>query len=286
MVNKELKKGEKGAWISIAAYIFLAAVKLYFGYVGGSNALRADGLNNLTDVIASITVLVGIKIAQKPADDNHKYGHSKAETISSLIAGIIILLVGLQVVVSSFNLFMDPIQTKPDLFTGFIGLFSAVVMYFVFKFNIKLSKKIDSKALYSAAQDNRADALVSLGTVVGISGAYFGLLWLDSITALIVGVIICITAWGILKDAVHELTDGFEANKLKEIEKTISTTPGVKFVKELKGRLSGNQALVDATIFVDPTLTVSQSHKITEDIEIRLNSLHNIKHAHIHIEPY
>ncbi|MFE8699899.1 cation diffusion facilitator family transporter [Cytobacillus sp. FJAT-54145] len=286
MVNTDLKKGEKGAWISIGAYIFLSSMKLVFGYIGDSNALRADGLNNLTDVVASIAVLIGIKIAQKPADENHKYGHSRAETIASLVAGFIILSVGLQVVVSSSQLFFNPIQSKPDIFTAFIGLFSAVVMFFVYRFNKKLSKQIGSKALYSAAQDNRADALVSIGTVVGITGAYFGFVWLDPITAAIVGIIICLTAWGILKDAVHELTDGFEAEQLNNIEQTISTTPGVKFVKEIKARLSGNQPLVDATIFVDPALTVSQSHRITEEIEDRLYSLHNIKHAHIHIEPY
>lgn len=286
MVNKDLKKGEKGAWVSIAAYIVLSSIKLLVGYIGDSNALRADGLNNLTDVVASIAVLIGLKIAQKPADENHKYGHSRAETIASLIAGIIIFSVGLQVVISSIQLFFNPISTKPNLFTAIVGLFSAVVMYFVYRFNKNLSKQIGSKALYSAAQDNRSDALVSIGTVVGITGAYLGIVWLDPITAAIVGIIICITAWGILKDAVHELTDGFEANQLNKIENTISTTPGVKFVKEIKGRLSGNQPLVDATIFVDSSLTVSQSHEITDEIEERLYILHNIKQAHIHIEPY
>lgn len=286
MVNIELKKGEKGAWISILAYIFLSSIKLFVGYIGDSTALRADGLNNLTDVVASIAVLIGIKIAQKPADENHKYGHSKAETIASLIAGIIIFSVGLQVVISSFQLFFNPILSKPDLFTAFVGLFSAVVMFLVYKFNKNLSKQIGSKALYSAAQDNRSDALVSVGTVVGIAGAYLGIVWLDTITAAIVGIIICLTAWEILKDAVHELTDGFEADQLNQIENTISSTPGVKFVKEIKARLSGNQPLIDATIFVDPSLTVRQSHDITEDIEDRLYSLHNIKQAHIHIEPY
>lgn len=286
MVNKDLKKGEKGAWISIATYIFLASVKLVVGYTGESSALRADGLNNLTDVVASVAVLIGLKIAQKPADENHKYGHSRAETIASLLAGIIILSVGLQVVITSVQLFFNPITTKPNILAAFIGLFSAVIMFFVYRFNKKLSKQIGSKALYSAAQDNRADALVSLGTVVGITGAYFGIVWLDPVTAAIVGIIICFTAWGILKDTIYELTDGFEANELNKIEDTISTTPGVKFVKEIKGRLSGNQPLVDATIFVDPSLTVSESHDISEEIEARLYRLHNIKQAHIHIEPF
>ncbi|WP_096155715.1 cation diffusion facilitator family transporter [Bacillus sp. FJAT-45066] len=286
MVNKDLKKGEKGAWISIVTYIFLASVKLVVGYTGQSSALRADGLNNLTDVVASVAVLIGLKIAQKPADENHKYGHSRAETIASLLAGIIIFTVGLQVIITSFQLFFNPIITKPNILAAFIGLFSAVIMFFVYRFNKKLSKQIGSKALYSAAQDNRADALVSLGTVVGITGAYFGIVWLDPVTAAIVGIIICFTAWGILKDTIYELTDGFEANELNKIEDTISTTPGVKFVKEIKGRLSGNQPLVDATIFVDPSLTVSESHDISEEIEARLYSLHNIKQAHIHIEPF
>lgn len=225
MIDNNLKKAERGVWISILAYIILSGIKLIAGYTGNSNALKADGLNNLTDIIASATVLIGLRFAQKPADENHKYGHTKAETISSLIAAIIIFMVGLQVVIEAFNNYFSPTDNKPELFTGFIALLSAVFMYLVYRYNRKLSIEHESKALYATAQDNRSDALVSFGAFIGIVGAYLGWVFLDSVTAAIVGFIICHTAWDIFKEAVHELTDGYDAEKLKEIEELIKNTP-------------------------------------------------------------
>jgi cation diffusion facilitator family transporter len=285
MENAGLKKGERGAWISILAYIFLAALKLSMSFLGDSEALRADGLNNLTDIMASVAVLVGLRISQKPPDENHRYGHSRAETIASLIASLIMFTVGFQVIFGSLQTFYHPDGSTPDLFTAFVALFAAVFMYFIYRYNLKLSKEINSKALFSAAQDNRSDALVSLGATIGIAGSYFGLRWLDPLTAALVGFVICHTAWGIFKESVHDLTDGFEVKQLKEIEKTIMQTPGVKLVKDIKARLHGNVPIVDATIFVERTLTVIEGHQIAELVEQRLHEEHNINDSQIHIEP-
>src|SRR5690606_3463501 len=92
-----LRRGERGAWLSIGAYIFLSAIKLAFGIAGSSEALKADGLNHLTDIIASVAVLVGLRISQTPPDDNHHYGHLRAETVASLLASFIMAVIGLQV---------------------------------------------------------------------------------------------------------------------------------------------------------------------------------------------
>lgn len=285
MGESNLKKAEKGAWISIAAYILLSAVKLTAGSIGQSEALWADGLNNLTDIIASIAVLIGLRIAQKPPDENHRYGHSRAETIASLIAALIMFTVGFQVIFQSVKSFYQPDASDPNIFTALVALLSAIFMFGVYVYNLRLSKKLSSKALYSAAQDNRSDALVSIGAAIGIFGAYFGFSWLDPLAALIVGLMICHTAWGIFREASLDLTDAFEVQKLKEIEETINGTPGVKLVKDIKARLHGNRTIVDATIFVEPTLTIVEGHQIAEDVEERLFQEHDVKDSHIHIEP-
>ena len=158
-------------------------------------------MNNLTDIIASVAVLIGLKIAQKPPDENHRYGHSRAETIASLVAAFIMITVGIQVIMDSVQSFFNPKETTPDLMTAFVALFSALFMYGIYRYNLNLSKKINSKALRSAAQDNRSDALVSVGAAIGIAGSYFGLPLLDPLAALIVGLIICYTAWEIFKEA-------------------------------------------------------------------------------------
>lgn len=98
---QQLKKGELGAWISIIAYMVLSLIKLLIGYSYNSEALRADGLNNSTDIVASIAILIGLRISQKPADKDHPYGHFRAETIASLIASFIMMVVGLQVLLDA-----------------------------------------------------------------------------------------------------------------------------------------------------------------------------------------
>ncbi|WP_139492291.1 cation diffusion facilitator family transporter [Brevibacillus dissolubilis] len=282
----ELKQGEKGAWLSIAAYIFLSFVKLSVGYLAGSEALIADGLNNTTDIIASIAVLIGLKIARKPPDQDHPYGHYRAQTIAALIASFIMVTVGLQVIGESiFSFFDTGDHQMPDMLAAWTALASAALMYGVYQYNVRLARRINNMAIMAAAQDNRSDMLVSIGAFIGIVGSQFGYPQIDSITAFIVGVIICKTAWEIFRDASHSLTDGFDENELNIIKETIHSTPGVDAIHDIKARLHGNTVLVDVVIHVDPNLSVLESHQITEDIEQRMIVEHKITHVHVHVEP-
>ncbi|MCR8636448.1 cation diffusion facilitator family transporter [Paenibacillus radicis (ex Xue et al. 2023)] len=283
---EDIKQGEKGAWLSIIAYIFLSALKLSIGYFTNSEALSADGLNNATDIIASIAVLVGLKISRKPPDKDHRYGHYRAETVAALIASFIMFAVGLQVLYQAFIKFQVPSMESPDMIAAWTAVFCAIIMYFVYLYNIRLARKINSNAMMAAAQDNRSDAFVSIGAFIGIVGSQFGLPWLDPLTALLVGVIICKTAWDIFRDSTHALTDGFDDAELQTIRQTIRNIPGVEKIIDIKARIHGNNKLVDVTIGVDHQLNVSESHEITEHIESRVHELHNISHVHIHIEPF
>lgn len=285
--SDNLKQAEKGAWISIIAYITLSIIKLLIAYVGDSDALRADGLNNATDVIASIAVLVGLKISRKPPDNDHPYGHYRVETIASLFAAFIMAFIGIQVIFDTFQkVISNKVSEAPNLLTAWTALGAAIVMFFVYQFNVKLAKKIESSSLNAAAQDNKSDALVSIGAFVGIIGAQFGLFWLDPLAGFVVGIIICKTALDIFREATLTLTDGFEEDRLKEIQASIEKVKEVKEVIDVKGRIHGNQSLLDVTILVDPNLNVIQSHRITEDIENYLYDQHKITYVHIHIEPY
>ncbi|ALX48727.1 cation diffusion facilitator family transporter [Lentibacillus amyloliquefaciens] len=282
----DLKKGEKGAWLSICAYIVLAIVKLIIASIGNSQSLWADGLNNTTDVVASVAVLVGLKISRKPPDADHHYGHSRAETIASLFAAFVIATVGIQVIVNIVRQLFAGETVQPDMLTAWTALGAAVVMFSVYRYNVSLAKKIGSSSLNAAAQDNRSDAFVSIGAFIGIIGAQFGLFWLDPFAGLIVGIIICKTAWDIFREATHTLTDGFDAKQIKTIKTDIAKVSEVKQVIDIKGRVHGNQAFIEVTILVNPELNVKESHAITEKIEDFLREKHNITYAHIHIEPY
>ena len=276
---------ERGAWISIAAYMVLSLFKLLTGDFANSEALRADGLNNFTDIIASITVLIGLKISKKPRDENHPYGHSRAENIASLMASFIMLLIGLQVLYEAvYSIFVVKEQT-PDLLAAWAALAAAIVMLIVYSYNHRLAKQLNSQALKAVAKDNLSDALVSIGAIVGIVGAQFGLLWLDPLAALFVGLIITKTAIDIFREASHLLTDGFDEEKLSEYKQVIESVPGVKSVRDLKARMQGNHILLDVTVKVDPSLSVVKSHFIADKIEEMMEEVYKVQSTFVHIEP-
>lgn len=281
-----LRAGEKGAFLSIFAYIFLSAFKLIFAYIGNSDALRADGLNNTTDIIASVAVLIGLKISQRPPDDDHRYGHFRAETVSSLIASFIMIYVGIEVLVGAVKGIISPKTTNPDAFTIGIALFSALVMFCVYLYNIRLAKKINSTAMRAAAYDNRSDALVSIGTAIGIVAAIIGFPILDTVTALIIGVIILKTAIEIFKESIYLLTDGFDVEFIEQITKEITQMPRVREVVDVRGRVHGSLLLVDVTVRVNPNMNVRDSHAITEDIEELVKKINANALTFVHIEPY
>lgn len=280
-----LKMGERGAIISIIAYICLTALKLVIGSIAGSEALKADGLNNATDIVASIAVLIGLRLAQRPADKDHTYGHWKAETVASLVASFIMMAVGLQVLFEAIGSVFQGESESPDLIAAYTGIFCAVVMYLVYRFNKRLATKIKSQAVMAAARDNISDAWVSVGTVIGIVGSQFGLPWLDPVTAVIVGFLICKTAWDIFKEATHHLTDGFDVELIREYRKTIATIDGVETVKDVRARSYGNNAVVDVVITVRSDLDMQQAHDICTDVEDELLREHDVYTVHVHVEP-
>jgi cation diffusion facilitator family transporter len=279
------KRVERGVYISLGAYIFLSIVKLVSGFFFHSDALIADGLNNATDIIASMAVLIGLKISRKPADEDHPYGHLRAETIASMVASFIMVVIGLQVLISSIKKVFKGIETEPSLLAAIIALFGAAVMLGVYFYNIKVARETDSQGLKAAALDNRSDAFVSIGAAVGIFGAQIGLPWLDPAAAVFVGLIIIKTGWEIFSETSHNLSDGFDYEEGKEMEDKILNVDGVEKVGDLKARRHGNRAIIDVTIKVDPTLNVIESHEITEKIEDTIKEAYNVESIQVHVEP-
>ncbi|AJS60150.1 cation diffusion facilitator family transporter [Paenibacillus sp. IHBB 10380] len=285
-VYEEIRKGERGAWVSIVAYLLLSALKLVSGYLFASSALLADGFNNLTDIVASVAVLIGLRISQKPPDSDHAYGHFRAETVAALIASFIMAMVGIQIIVETTRtLFNGSKSEPPNLWSAGVAIICAIGMLGVYAFNRKLANQINNKALMAAAKDNLSDSLVSIGAAVGIIGAQFGLPWLDIVAAFAVGIIICKTAWDIFKDSTYSLTDGFDQSQLMDLRSTISRIPGVEGIKDVKARVHGNYVLVDVVIDVDANLTIIEGHQICDDIEELMKKDYNIMQVQVHIEP-
>ncbi|GAC89995.1 Co/Zn/Cd cation transporter [Anoxybacillus flavithermus NBRC 109594] len=279
-------KPELGAWVSIGSYIILSLAKLYIGYMSNSEALKADGWNNFTDILASTAILIGLLIAKKPRDDNHPYGHSRAEHISSLIAAFIMMSIGVDVLINVMQTLKGGEYVKPDWIAVWTAGASAIFMFFVYMFNKRLAMMTNSQALAAAAKDHLSDVLVSVGTVAGVIGAQLHIRWLDPVTAFVIGFMICKTAWDIFREASHTLTDGFDDNMLKQYKQEIERIDGVEQVVDIKGRMYGNEVAIDVTICVAPYLNVVTSHDIADRVEQLLEQKYGVVHAHVHIEPY
>lgn len=288
MVNnryEQLKKAELGAIISIAAYILVSAMKLIIGNMANSEALRADGLNNFTDILASIAVLIGLRISQKPADAEHRYGHWKAENGASLVTSFIMLLVGLQVLYSSILSVVNKKTESPDMTAAIVGIVSAAIMYGVYFFNKRLSEEVKSPGLLAAAKDNRSDVWTSIGTAIAVFAASFSLGWLDSVAAIVVALLILKTAIDIFKESVFTLSDGFDQEELDQFNESIRHIQQVQSVKNIKGRTYGSNIYLDVTVTMRPELTVKESHDVADQIESLLRDKYQVFETDVHVEP-
>lgn len=274
-----------GIRLSIISYLSLSITKIAIGLWAHSLGVVADGLNNISDLVVSIALLIGLKVADRPADRNHPFGHNRAEAIAILIAVSSMVFVSINIWLDVGKaLFVE--QTVPIHFMAFyISILSAVIMFCVSFFNLRLSKKTKSSALKAAALDNRSDAFVSLGAAAGILGSRWGFAWIDPFAAFLVGCLILRTAIQLGKPAVHALMDGFDQSRLSQIRKKIVEIEGILEIRELRARSHGKDVFVEVTIGVDPHLTVTESHQLTEKMEQELIGFQNIKKVHIHVEP-
>lgn len=284
-IFENLKKAEQGAKLSILSYLLLTLLKLGSGFFFKSSALVADGINNATDVISSICVLIGLKISRKPADEDHLYGHFRAELISTLIASFIMLYAGIEVVVYAIKKIVTSSYEQPNMLSAVAALIASFIMFGVYLYNIRLAKKLGSKSLKAAALDNLSDAFVSVGTLIGIIATYLGFPIADSIVAIIVGCLIIWTAISIFKESTHVLTDGVDAEVIEKVNNIVNNIGGVITIVDTKGRTHGLLYFIDITVTVDPNLNVKQSHEITMKIEKELSKEFYYCETLVHLEP-
>lgn len=282
-INK-LKLAQRGAYLSIITYIILSVVKYYFGMEYDSAAVRADALNNMTDIFASVAVLIGLKISIRPPDDNHPYGHLKSENIASLVVSFIIIFVGIQVLFENLPAIFSPVVSTPDPIVIYISIASGLIMLAVFFINSKLAEKTNSSSLKSAAMDNMSDSMISFGTAAGLILTQLGLPVADVIIASILGVLIMYTGFKILKGAVFALSDGYDDADLIEHKEDVLEVPGVMDVKSIKGRYHGSSIFLDVTIIVDPEISITEAHYICDQVEAHMHDK-GIMSLYVHPEP-
>ncbi|CQR25480.1 cation efflux family protein [Streptococcus varani] len=282
---QNLKIAERGAILSISAYILLSGFKLAAGNIFHSDALTADAFNNISDIAGNVTVLIGLRLAQRPADKDHKFGHWKFEDLASLITSFIMFAVGLQVLNGTIQKLMSNEMVEVDITGAWVGIVSAIIMLAVYQYNRLLAKKVRSRALYAAAKDNLSDALTSVGTSIAIFAAAFRFPIIDKIAAIIITFMILKTAYDIFMESFFTLSDGFDEDLLHQYEEDILKLPKIVSVKSQRGRTYGSNIYLDIVLEMNPDLSVYESHEITEHVENLLKLKYNVFDVDIHVEP-
>ena len=283
--SKNLKLAEQGALLAIVTYILLSTTKLIAGSMLHSSSLTADGFNNISDIVANIAVLIGLRMARKPADMDHKFGHWKIEDLASLLTSLIMFFVGLDVLFETVQKIISKQVTAIDPLGAIVGFISAIIMTGVYLFNKKLAKRANSKALEAAAKDNLSDAITSLGTSIAIIASALNYPLVDQLVAIIITFFILKTAYDIFMESSFSLSDGFDESLLQDYKQAILEIPKITQVKSQRGRTYGSNIYLDIILEMNPDLSVYESHEIADQVEEMLMERFGIFDIDIHIEP-
>lgn len=284
--NTNPQIARRGIYLSIVTYVIISTAKLLVGYSFDSDAVFADGLNNFTDSFASIALLVGMILSQRPADQNHRYGHYKIETITTLIMSFVIFYIGITVTIDSTTALINQAYAAPTPINAVVGLSSGVIMSGVYWYNNRLGKKLNSPSLKASAKDNLSDALTSFATALSVVLSRTGILWLDGAMAIVVGLIIIKSGYDIFKESAFSLSDGFPQEDLDNYRKIVRMVPGVRAISDIRCRNYGANVYIDITILVDPEISVQAGHDITEKVESALQQTEDVTAIDVHVEPY
>ena len=288
MSNSRYDEATKVTLISIIWNVILTFIKVLGGILGKSNAMIADGLHSASDIISSIGVLIGNKIAKTPNDKEHNYGHEKAETLVSFLLSMLLIGVALKISLNGINslIHLNDVQV-PTFLPLIISVISIGVKEYQYKITIKVAKKINSPSLKADAWHHRSDALSSVAAFIGIGGSLLGFKALDPIATVVVGLFVAKVGLDIFKDAINELMDySINENDESQIITIANDTDGVLNIGELRTRKHGSMAYVDLTICVNKDLTVLQGHEIANKLEISiLEELQIVKGITVHVEP-
>jgi cation diffusion facilitator family transporter len=270
------------------ANLVLAVVKLVAGLVWQSQALVADGIHSVSDLLTDLMVwFAGHHAAQAP-DLEHPYGHGRYETVATLALGVFLLAVAVGIGWDAAERLFSPDELlRPEPMALIAALFSIGVNEWLFWWTLHHAKRVRSDMLRANAWHHRSDAISSIVVLVGVGGTLAGLPYLDAVAAFIVAVMISKIAWDLGSEAVRELVDtGLEQEKLAEIKQTISSVGGVRDIHMLRTRKHGGHASADVHVIVDPWVSVSEGHMISVLVEQRLKDrVDEISDVTIHIDP-
>ncbi|MBP5517750.1 MAG: cation transporter [Bacteroidales bacterium] len=272
----------------------LLAFKFVAGIVGHSSAMIADAVHSLSDFLTDIVVLIFVGISSKPQDETHDYGHGKFETVASFLIGLALLGAAAGIVVSGALKFARWLSGETLEMPGKLALWAALVSIVVkealYRYTAAKGKRLDSQAVVANAWHHRSDALSSIAAALGIGGAIIlGGRWtvLDPLASIVVGIMLAIVSLKLLKISIGELTDkSLLPEDEEDIERIISSVPGVSEPHHLRTRKLGNRISIEAHVRMDGGISLEDAHDRATDIEHRLKEkFGKDTHVTLHMEP-
>ncbi|PYI53321.1 cation diffusion facilitator family transporter [Paenibacillus flagellatus] len=295
MSEQRFEKAQFAAWLGIIGNIALAVMKGIVGWLSGSKALLADAANSASDVAGSVAVLLGLKAAKRPPDEDHPYGHGKAESISAIIVSVLLLLVGLEIGLNSIKTIYGGVGAAPKEFALIAIGISIVVKECLFQYSFRLGKKLSSQALIATAWDHRTDVMSSVAVLVGVGGAVLGdytnqpmLYYLDPAAGLFVAFLVLRMGIKLVTESIHTTMDHvLHSEETEELLETAQRVKGVIAVNELRAREHGHYVIVDIKISVNPKITVHEGHDIGKAVKHQLlTKFSHVSDVFIHVNPY
>jgi len=277
----------RSTWVSVVVNVLLAIAQIIVGTLTKSQALIADGIHSLSDLVSDFVVLFAGHHAKKDADADHPYGHQRFETAASLALGAILLAVGGGMVWSALQKLEAPGTIAPAHTTAlWVALGGILTKELLFRYMLRTAKAVKSSLLVANAWHARSDAASSLVVSLGILGSMAGYPLLDPIAALIVGFMVGKMGWSFGWDALHDLMDrAVDEEEVQAIRATLLATPGVAGVHDVRTRKMGDMVVADAHIEVDAKLTVEEGHNIAVAARNAVLQRHRVLNLMTHVDP-
>lgn len=280
----------RAALAGLMVTLLLGVAKLIGGWLGHSLALFSDSVHSLGDALSSASILVALGWAQRPADREHPYGHTRIETIVASNVALLLLVSGVWIVWEALRTWRHPAEA-PHGWTLVIALTSVVMNEAVFRYSMSIARRTGSKAIETSAWDQRLDVLGSLVVLVGLAIATWGSSdWriIDKVAALGVAAIVMWAGGSLFYSGLQDLMDRqAEPDLLQKVRQLALGVPGVRDVEQVRVRKSGLEHFIDIHVEVDAELSVRQGHKIGHLVKDRLVAeILTVKDVLVHVEPW
>lgn len=279
---------QRATLVAILTNAMLAVGQVIIGLFANAFSLVADAAHTLSDLVTDLMVLVAGRRGADPADTNHPYGHGRIETATTLVLGAVLCAVGIGFLWSSGARLqnMDPL---PDLHPAALvmALLTLVAKEGLFRFTLAAARRLRAPMLEANAWHARSDAASSLVVAAGIGGSLAGYPFLEPLAAAVVGFLILHMGLKLAWKSVGELIDtGLPEEELQRLRQTIENTPGVIGLHDMRTRRMADRVLCDAHVQVDPRLTVSEGHRVSDAVYLRVRSAHpEVQDVLVHIDP-